>query len=84
VARQLHMFIQMFTSGKVIWGIQRALQKLSESNAHTFLSHYYNLHFVHITGSVAIGNKVTPCFTLCVLLLWLSMHSECILSCNVS
>jgi hypothetical protein len=35
------------------------LTELAESNAPAFLSHYYNIYFAHITGGVAIGNKVT-------------------------
>ncbi|OEL23538.1 putative inactive heme oxygenase 2, chloroplastic [Dichanthelium oligosanthes] len=37
------------------------LTELAESNAPAFLSHYYNIFFAHITGGVAIGNKVTHC-----------------------
>jgi heme oxygenase (biliverdin-producing, ferredoxin) len=40
------------------------LNELSESNAHAFLSHYYNIYFAHITGSMATGSKVTPCLDL--------------------
>ncbi|CAD6203929.1 unnamed protein product [Miscanthus lutarioriparius] len=34
------------------------LTELAESNAPAFLSHYYNIYFAHITGGVAIGNKI--------------------------
>jgi len=40
------------------------LTELAESNAPAFLSHYYNIYFAHITGGVAIGNKVTHCLYL--------------------
>ncbi|KAL6593711.1 hypothetical protein ACP70R_048612 [Stipagrostis hirtigluma subsp. patula] len=35
------------------------LTELAESNAPAFLSHYYNIYFAHITGGVAIGNKIS-------------------------
>jgi hypothetical protein len=35
------------------------LTELADSNAPAFLSHYYNIYFAHITGGVAVGNKVT-------------------------
>nr|AVY91856.1 heme oxygenase 2 [Saccharum hybrid cultivar SP80-3280] len=34
------------------------LTELAERNAPAFLSHYYNIYFAHITGGVAIGNKI--------------------------
>ncbi|WVZ57201.1 hypothetical protein U9M48_007611 [Paspalum notatum var. saurae] len=34
------------------------LTQLAESNAPAFLSHYYNIYFAHLTGGVAIGNKI--------------------------
>ncbi|RCV44471.1 hypothetical protein SETIT_9G376100v2 [Setaria italica] len=34
------------------------LTELAESNAPAFLSHYYNIYFAHVTGGVAIGNKI--------------------------
>ena len=40
------------------------LTELAESNAPGFLSHYYNIYFAHITGGVAVGNKVTHCLRL--------------------